>query len=71
MEVKRESTWEISFFWKFLNEVLSQIMEREFNLKGIMVDENDANYCAIKEVFGVDFLTFKVVSYQMHYKKLI
>ena len=33
-----------------------------------MVDENGANYCAIKQVFGLDFMTSKVVSYQMHYK---
>ena len=61
MEVKCESTWKISFFWKLLNEVLTQIMEREykFNLKAIMVDENGANYCAVKEVLGVDFMTSK------------
>ena len=33
-----------------------------------MVDDNGVNYWAIKEVFGVDFLTSKVVSSQMHYK---
>ena len=30
-----------------------------------MVDEN---YCATKKVFGLDFVTSKVVSCQMHYK---
>ena len=30
MEVKSEPTWEISFFWKLLNDVLSEIVEREY-----------------------------------------
>ena len=33
-----------------------------------MVDENDANYCAIKQVAGLDFMKSKVVSCQMHGK---
>ena len=33
-----------------------------------MVDENGANYCAIRKVFGLEFATTKVVSCQMHYK---
>ena len=33
-----------------------------------MVHENGANYCAIRKIFGLDFVTSKVVSYQMHYK---
>ena len=33
-----------------------------------MVDENGANYCAIRKVFGLEFVTTKVVSCQMHYK---
>ena len=36
--------------------------------KSIMVDENEANYCAIRKVFGLEFSTSKVVSCQMHYK---
>ena len=32
-----------------------------------MVDENSANYCTIQQVFGVNFMTSKVVSCQMHY----
>ena len=45
-------------------------MEREhkFYPKAIVVDKNGANYCAIKEVFGVYFMTSKVVSCQMHFK---
>ena len=33
-----------------------------------MVDKNGAKYCAITEVFGVHFLSSKVVSCQLHYK---
>ena len=33
-----------------------------------MVDENGANYCAIRKVFSLEFVTSKVVSCQMHYK---
>ena len=40
----------------------------KFNPKAIMVDENGANYCAIKQVFGLDFVMSKVVSCQMHCK---
>ena len=33
-----------------------------------MVDENGANCCAIRKVFGLEFAKSKVVSCQMHYK---
>ena len=33
-----------------------------------MIDENSANYCAIRKVFGLDFVILTVVSCQMHYK---
>ena len=33
-----------------------------------MVDDNGANYCTMKQAFGVNFVTPKVVSRQMHYK---
>ena len=33
-----------------------------------MVDEKGANYCAIHKVFGLNFVTSKAVSCQMHYK---
>ena len=70
MEVKSESTHEISIFWELFNEILSEIKGRnyKFNPKSIMVDENGANYCAIRNVFGLEFATSKVVSCQMHYK---
>ena len=70
MEVRSESTWEISIFWELFNEILSEIKGRnyKFNPKSIMVDENAANYCTIRKVFGLEFATSKVDSCQMHYK---
>ena len=70
METNSESMHEISIFWELFNEILSEIKGRnyKFNPKSIMVDENGANYCAIRKVFGLGFVTSKVVSCQMHYK---
>ena len=70
MEVKSESTHEISIFWELFNEILSEIKGRnyKFNPKSIMVDENSANYFTVRKVFGLEFATSKVVSCQMHYK---
>ena len=70
MEVKIESIHETTMFWEFFNEVLSDIKGRDykFNPRAIMIDENGANYCAIRKVIGLDFVTSKMVSCQMHYK---
>ena len=61
MEAKSESTCEISIFWELFIEILSKIKGRnyKFNPRSIMVDENSANYCAIKKVFGLEFATSK------------
>ena len=66
IEVKSESTCEISVFWELFNEIKGR--DYKFNPRAIMVNENGANYCAIKKLFGVDFVASKVVSWQMHYK---
>ena len=68
MEVTNESTCEITVFWELFSEILNDIKGRDykFNLSAIMVNENGANYCAIQKVFGLDFVTSKVVSCQMH-----
>ena len=64
MDVKSESTHEISIFCESFNEILSKIKGRnyKFNPKSIMVGENGANCCAIRKVFGLEFATSKVVS---------
>ena len=70
MEVKSELTKEISLFWQLFNDIFTEIKGKnyKFNPKSIMVDENGANYCAIRKVFRLEFATTKVVSCQMHYK---
>ena len=70
MEVKSESTQEISLFWELFNQIISEIKGENymFNPKSIMVDENGANYCTIRKVFELEFATSKVVSCQMHNK---
>ena len=70
MEVKNESIHEITEFWKLFNEILSDIKGRDYkiNPRAIMIDETGANYCPIQKVFGLDFVTSKVVSCPMHYK---
>ena len=71
VEVKSESTCEITVFWELFNEILSDIKGRDykFNLRAIMVTENVANFCAIQKVFGLDFVTSKLLSCQMHYNE--
>ena len=68
MDGKNDSTHEIIVLWELFNEILSDIKGRDykFNQTAIIVNENCANYCAIQKVFGLDFVTSKVVSCQMH-----
>ena len=70
VEVTNKSTHEIIVFLELFNEFLHDIKGRDyrFNQRAIMVDENGANYSAIQKVFGLDFVTSKVVSGQMQYK---
>ena len=70
IEVKNGSTCEITVFWELFNYIQSDIKCRDykFNPRAIMVGENSANYCVIQKVWGVNFVTSKVVSCQIHYK---
>ena len=45
-------------------------MERDykFNQKEKIGNKNGVNYCAIKEVFCLDYLSSNLVYCQMHYK---
>ena len=62
MGVKNESTHEIIVFWELFNEILSDTQGRDYKFNP------RANYCATQKVFGLYFVTSKVVSFQMHYK---
>ena len=55
MEVKNESTCEITVFWELFSEILIDIKGRDYNFnpRAIMADENSANYFAIQKVFGL------------------
>ena len=75
MEIKIKFTHKKSLFWDlllwcYLIRFLSDIKDRDykFNPKAIMVSENGARYCEMKQGFGVNFITSKVVSCQMHYR---
>lgn len=70
MEVRSETTENVHWFWKILNKVLSEVNGKptQFNPKAIMVDEAQANYTGVEQVFGWDFRREKVISCQQHYK---
>ena len=55
MEVKNESTCEITVLWELFNEILSDIKGRDykFNLRAVMFNENGTNYCAIQRFLGL------------------
>ena len=70
MEVKSESTHEISIFWELFNEILSEIKGKnyKFNPK---IHNGWWKWCKLlhyKEGLWTEFVTSKVVSGQMHYK---
>ena len=71
MEVRSEGTQNIHWFWKLLNSALREITsdsQAMFNPAQIMVDENGANFCGVREEFGLGYTLEKVVSCQMHFK---
>ena len=72
MEVRSEGTKNIFGFWKELNNALREATrdpDTFFNPVYIMVDENGANFCGVKEAFGLDYCLEKVTSCQLHFKK--
>ena len=71
MEVRSEGAKNIHWFWKILNQALREFTgdnDTMFNPSQIMVDENGANFCGVKEEFGLAYTLEKVVSCQMHFK---
>ena len=71
MEVRSESQENISYFWKLWNEVLQIVGDKDanykFNPRNIMVDSSGANYCAVKLVFGIEYMSQKLISCQWHF----
>jgi hypothetical protein len=68
MEVKSESTDCISQFFVVLNRMLSDIKGEKyvFNPSHIMVDENAANFAAIKKVYG-DEWSKRIITCHFHF----
>ena len=71
MEVRSESQENISYFWKLWNEVLQIVGDKDanykFNPRNIIVDSSGANYCAVKLVFGIEYMSQKLISCQWHF----
>ena len=71
MECRSESTETIALFFKLWNEALMAAGDKNttyrFNPKNIMVDSAGANYGGIREVFGLQYMTNKVLSCQWHF----
>ena len=68
---QEESQENISYFWKLWNEVLQIVGDKDanykFNPRNIMVDSSGANYCAVKLVFGIEYMSQKLISCQWHF----
>ena len=75
MEVKSESTECIAMFFKLWNECLRLAGMKNstymFNPRKIMVDSAGANYAGIRSVFGIEFMTQKVISCQWHFMHIM
>ena len=71
MEVRSESSEHIALFFKLWNEVLIMAGKKTssyfFNPKNIMVDSAGSNYGGIRNVFGLEYMTTKVISCQWHF----
>ena len=69
MDAERENTKNVTLFLNLFNEVLQEVSgnaKYTFNPRGIMCDEAGANFLAIAEALGEDFLG-KTVSCQWHF----
>ena len=74
MEMRSENTNDISIFFTLFNEVLEEvsgIKGYKFNLRCFMCDEGDANYRAVREVYGEEFYRDQVRGCQFHFKQQV
>ena len=71
MEVRSESTENITMFWQLVNEMLIKVGKKnstyKFNPRFIMTDEAGAHFAAMKKVFGQEFVNKKCVACQGHF----
>ena len=75
MEVRSEGSEQIALFFKLWNEVLRMAGKKTstyfFNPRNIMVDSAGYNYGGIRSVFGIDYMTQKVISCQWHFMNVM
>ena len=75
MEVRSEGSEQIALFFKLWNEVLRMAGKKTstylFNPRNIMVDSAGSNYGGIRSVFGIDYMTQKVISCQWHFMNVM
>ena len=74
MEMRSENTNGISIFFTLFNEVLEQgsgLKGYKFNLRCFMCEEGDANYRAVREVYGEEFCRDRVRGCQFHFKQQV
>ena len=71
MELHSENYLDISLFLHLFNEMLVEISNRpgcKFNPRYFVCDEGGANYKAVLEVYGEDFVRHRVKGSQWHFK---
>ena len=60
MEVRSESTENLTVFWQLVNEMLIKVGKKNntytFNPRFIMTDEAGTHFAAMKKVFGQEFV---------------
>ncbi|CAC5426711.1 unnamed protein product [Mytilus coruscus] len=73
MEVEEENTENLTIFWELLNEMLQDVSGKKgykFNPFVFIADENEVNWCSIRDIFGVHTLE-RAVSCEFHYKQSV
>ena len=71
MEIRSENQTDIALFLNLFNEILSEVSGRpryKFNPRYFVCDEGGANFKAIREVYGEEFVRHRVKGCQWHFK---
>ena len=71
MELRSENYIDISLFLRLFNEMLAEISNRpgyKFNPRYFVCDEGGANYKAVRQVYGEEFVRHRVKGCQWHFK---
>ena len=71
MELCSENYIDISLFLRLFNEMLAEISNTpgyKFNPRYFVCDEGGANYKAVRQVYGEDFVRHRVKGCQWHFK---